>query len=300
MPSPSQTQYGLFDTVPLATRQQEFAESVAHGQQSRAEERFKNLNYDQKQDFMCTPMRFTDYSGRTFHCSPFSYLCWAMDVDFIECFLGRASEATKRKFLRMMNDISSQGLTYTQNGAQVTGSKCWEPRPILLEARSVLDPRYIEKTQEEWQRVLHQTGAAQREVPAHVAQQYCRESLGPIKTRHPLTPNQRTLACYDFTQGINSSKVSWFPLSDEAGKRLGEDFAVSHNPAFKTDISGLGAYPGAFACSHPLVLGDVMLVNGGFDMSAFLLKTKQDILQIHCSLRETYQSTLSEASARPS
>ena len=50
---------------------------VAHGKQAEVEQLLIKLPIVQAQGVLSTPVPFTDYSGRTFHCTAYEYSYWA-------------------------------------------------------------------------------------------------------------------------------------------------------------------------------------------------------------------------------
>lgn len=147
-------------------------------------------------------------------------------------------EETKAFLLTRIDDIESNGLEYLQRG-ETHRSKHFDLTPLKQALQQYIDGYDNWNTTNNWAAMdaaWMVVGKAQRDVPAHIAQEYCR----PGRSFSP-TPQfneaelPRTLTFYNPNTG---ARDSWFPLpSPDSG--LGFDFALTHR--------GLGAGGGALA-----------------------------------------------------
>ncbi|WP_058452672.1 hypothetical protein [Legionella maceachernii] len=82
----------------------------------------------------------------------------------------------------------------------------------------------------------YEVGMAQREVPAHIAQEYCRNDLPLRKEKRSFTEFEfpRTL---DFDNWINNETELWFPL--HKNHKLGYDFAIANFPREGKEVDGM-------------------------------------------------------------
>ncbi|WP_078767312.1 hypothetical protein [Legionella maceachernii] len=98
----------------------------------------------------------------------------------------------------------------------------------------------------------HQVGMAQREVPAHIAQEYCRTDLALTKKRS-FTELEfpRTLEFYSW---VTDSKDTWFPLHKE--KELGNDFGIFNynNAPGDRRVKRIGGWGSAKKWGDPQIL----------------------------------------------
>jgi hypothetical protein len=217
-----------------------FLERVAFGEQERAERLFTQVyqgNVEKIQVALCCQRRFTDYSGRTFHCSAYEYAYWAKDTHMCRMLERYMNDATKTTMLERIDKMESivletgqpMGLSYQQNGAEHRSAH-FNFAPLIRALQGYINcfeesaARFtsnLEPLKAAWIMV----GKAQRDVPAHVAQEYCRrdrcfDPLPSFNVDQEILP--RVLAFYNWDTGRDDS---WFPLGlAEVG--LGFDFAI--------------------------------------------------------------------------
>lgn len=204
-----------------------FLQDIAQGKQTEAENRLKLMQDSNIQEFLQTPTVFTDYSGRTFNCTAYEYAYWAKDVHMCHMLERYMSDATKESTLaRIKNMEQSKGLTYEQNGQQFLSMHfSLEPLIKALETYKKAFEDYKQNRQSEelklkkdeaWQAI----GRAQRDVPAHVAQEYCRKDRNFVINDQSFKEESfpRTLV-------ISGSTNSWFPLSNDPNTGLGIDYS---------------------------------------------------------------------------
>jgi hypothetical protein len=198
---------------------------VAKGKQEEAKTLLEAA--PDKQALLRKVAKFTDYSGRTFECTAYEYAYWAKDrhmLRMLESYM-KEDEETKAFLFQRVEQIEETGLTYQQHGKTVTGSKHFD-LSILINAL-----KYYVNNYDRWVEAnnLHEieaawmaVGRAQREVPAHVAHEYCRpeRSFDPLPSFNEETL-PRVLTIYNDVTNVKS----WFPLAVSASG-LGSDFAL--------------------------------------------------------------------------
>ena len=197
-----------------------FLHCVARGQQKEAEDLLKaNPNAH----FLLQAEPFTDYSGRTFNCTAYEYAYWAKDKHMCRMLEKYMDADTKAEMLKHCMAIEAVGLVYTQHDKTVTGSKHFDFVP-LIKAYDDYVKGYEKWSYDErvaaWMKVV----LAQRDVPAHVIDEYCR----PDRSFDPMP---------DFNESDlprNGTYYNWqtetyerlFPLVISSTKGLGAGFAL--------------------------------------------------------------------------
>ncbi|WP_298623877.1 hypothetical protein [uncultured Legionella sp.] len=148
-----------------------FLQHVARGKQIEAEQL---LTSDNAQLLLRTPGKFTDYSGRTFNCTAYEYAYWAKDshmCHMLETYMKLDTKEIVSE--RMMSQ--PDGLSYSQNNTVCQSAHFdFTPLKTALQQYSegVKSWRSTKNTtamKAAWMNV----GLAQRNVPAHIAQEYC-------------------------------------------------------------------------------------------------------------------------------
>ena len=89
----------------------------------------------------------TDYSGRTFKCTAYEYAYWAKDRHMCRMLEGSMDEKTKALMLKRCEEIEKKGLTYTQNGKEIKGSKHFDLTPLKTALKNMLMVLTIGMTQ---------------------------------------------------------------------------------------------------------------------------------------------------------
>jgi hypothetical protein len=87
---------------------------VAKGKQDEAYAILRSS--ENKQTLLRTPGKFTDYSGRAFHCRAYEYAYWAKDRHMQRMLEDRMDDETKAFMLRQIKKIERSGLAYQQHG----------------------------------------------------------------------------------------------------------------------------------------------------------------------------------------
>jgi hypothetical protein len=156
-----------------------FLQCVAFGKQDKAEELFSDIysgHPSKIQEALQYQGKFTDYSGRTFNCSAYEYAYWAKDTHMRRMLEAHMDEETKALTLARIDAIEAEGLAYQQNGS-VHRSSHFDLTPLKEAYQRYLHGFFA------WFRARNYAafyaawlaiGMAQRDVPAHVAQEYCR------------------------------------------------------------------------------------------------------------------------------
>ncbi len=220
----SKKMYYFFRSIYLANK---FLERVAHGEQDKAEELLKDVyqgNVKKIQQALLYQGKFTDYSGRTFHCSAYEYAYWAKDTHMCRMLERYMDDYTKATMLARVTKIEETGLSYTQDGVAYC-THHFDLEPLIQALQSYVDnydalvaAHNITAIKAAWMKV----GLAQRDVPAHVAQEYCRpdRSFVPRPEFNDATlPRELTIH-----KSFTKLSVSWFPLA-ASNSGLGFNFS---------------------------------------------------------------------------
>ena len=237
-----------------------FLQCVAYGQQEEAEAYLK-----QDPDFALELLKtdkipFTDGSGRTFTCTAYEYAYWARDSHMqrmLEKYI-RTNEETREFLLKRVNTIEEpvlppspslfeqpkpRGLRYTTKDQE---GNIIEHRQAHFSLKPLIDAleHYVTefsnksyKTEADWQVLnddiwIKEVGGAQRNLPAHIAQEYCH----PDRSFHDVTKNKellhadnpknlkRQLKLFNFKVASNNR---WFsPEASLNDSGLGFSFAI--------------------------------------------------------------------------
>lgn len=210
----------------LNKKAHDMSTDVAHGKQTEVEQLLIKLPIVQAQKVLLTPVPFTDYSGRTFNCTAYEYAYWAKDTHMCRMLEQQMDADTKTAMLKRCEAIENDGLMYKQHGVEVKGSKHFDFEPLITALTN-----YVQGYNN-WSHTSNYTaikaawmavGLAQREVPVHVINEYCRpdRSFDPRPEFDELTL-PRVLTYYDYS--ADGTKAV-FPLG-VASPGLGVDFAL--------------------------------------------------------------------------
>lgn len=216
----------------LTFQMRQFLHDVAKGKQDEAEALLTAVPAN-TQTLLRTPGTFTDYSGRTFKCTAYEYAYWAKDTHMCRMLEHHMDEDTKTHLLARIDEIECIdaaigkpiGLTYQQQG-ETHCSAHFDFTPLKQALQQYVDgyDGWVAASnraamEDAWLNI----GKAQRGVPAHVAQEYCRpdRSFVPRPEFNEVTL-PRILIFYNWnTKGDDS----WFPLT-ASNSGLGFDFAL--------------------------------------------------------------------------
>ncbi|KTD40950.1 hypothetical protein [Legionella parisiensis] len=210
-----------------------FLHCVARGEQEEAERLLnipvqKNGNYE---NLLLAQETFTDYSDRTFVCTAYEYAYWAKDRHMCRMLEQYMDKDTKSELLKRCKAIEKDGLKYSQQITPVDGApyvmqyctKHFDFTPLKTALEQYIQG-FAHWSWDERKKAWMAVGVAQRDLPVHVINEYCR----PDRTFYPLPlfdedKLPRVITYYD--HHIRGD-VSLYPLviSDSSG--LGVDFAL--------------------------------------------------------------------------
>lgn len=204
----------------------QFLEYVAKGKQEKAAA-LLTATPGNTQTLLRTRGVFMDYSGRAFKCTAYEYAYWAKDTHMCRMLEAHMDEETNGAIAERIDEMeridvdtgNPVGLLYVQFG-QIRRGVHFDFTPLKKAYQCYLDAYQdyldaynlsptttnLDAVRDAWWAV----GKAQRDVPAHVAQEYCRQdrSFNPRpEFNEPTLP--RVLTYYN---GANFND-SWFPLA---------------------------------------------------------------------------------------
>ena len=226
----NRSMHSVFSTSNLHAK---FIEYVAYGQQENAEKLLSQMFKGKPARIQAALLHqgtFTTYAGETFNCSAYEYAYWAKDTHMCRMLERYMDDETKSQMLTRIDAIESQGLAFQQNG-ESHRSAHFDFTP-LKEAYQRYLARYDARFAAQYRPVIDDAwwdvGKAQRNVPAHVAQEYCRpdRAFYPRPEFNEATlPRRLTFMTGGITDGITDRDDSWFPLV-ASNSGLGFDFAL--------------------------------------------------------------------------
>ena len=97
-----------------AFKVRQLLDDVAKGKQDEAQAILASS--EDKQTLFRTAGKFTDYSGRTFHCTAYEYAYWAKDTHMQRMLEGQMDDETKAVMLEKIDAMEQLGLAYQQHG----------------------------------------------------------------------------------------------------------------------------------------------------------------------------------------
>ncbi|MFC3907882.1 SidC [Legionella dresdenensis] len=235
----------------------QFLQLVAYGQQNEAENLLKKDRELAQELLIAYDIPFTDYSGRTFTCSAYEYTWWAKDSHMRFMLERYMNDDTKKTLLKRVQYIEElidsdtffkrpRGLVYTQQAKEYRSAH-FDLTPLKNALRTYIEAyeQSPKRTKEDWEAldaVWIQVNLPQREVPAHIAQEYCH----PARSFDDVAKNpalldasnpanlERTLKFYNCNTGFFHE---WFtPQQVPEGSGLGSSFAIMR----ATRASGAG------------------------------------------------------------
>ena len=187
---------------------------------------------DHTQTLLRTPGIFTDYSGRTFNCTAYEYAYWAKDTHMCRMLESHMDIDTKAIVLERIDAIEATGLSFQQNG-EAHQSPHFDLTPLKTALQDYVNGFDAWNATSNWaamEAAWMVLGKAQRDVPTHIAEEYCRpdRSFFPVpsfnvdKEDIPKETLPRVLRCYNHN---TRAYDSWFPLrASHSGP--GFDFAL--------------------------------------------------------------------------
>ncbi|MGX6643226.1 hypothetical protein [Legionella pneumophila] len=233
---------GQFERLPEAAKNacrthpsfqsRQFLHDVAKGKQDEAKA-LLTATPTNTQTLLRTPGMFTDYSGRTFNCTAYEYAYWAKDTHMrrmLERLMDSDTKALMCERIEQIEHIDTAtgkpvGLVYQQHGSEHR-SVHFDITPLRTALQEYVNGFNAWETARKWDAIIAAwmvVGKAQRNVPAHVAHEYCRKD----RSFDPTPPfNEenlpRTLAFYNWNTNRDDS---WYPLV-ASNSGLGFDFAL--------------------------------------------------------------------------
>ena len=218
----SKTTQGLFQPHRLQMMLNKLLLQVMHGEQDKAEKILK-----------CNPKLLemtgeaTDYSGRTFNCTAYEYAYWAKDTHMCRMLERHMDENTKAAMLVKVTAIDTVGLTYEQHGHVVEHSTHFDMTPLKTALQNYVngfDAWDTANNYDAMRAAWMQVGLAQRDLPVHVVNEYCRpdRSFAPLPAFNE-DKLPRVLTYYNLN---SDSDVPLFPLVVSGSSGLGVNFAL--------------------------------------------------------------------------
>ena len=238
-----------------------FLQHVAYGEQNEAEALLQQDPESAQTLLMAYDIPFTDYSGRTFNCTAYEYAYWAKDTHMqrmLEKYI-RVNEETRLLILQRVQDIEKpvvpaaalslffqplskpNGLHYTtedHQGQTINHQDVgFDLTPLINALKHYTDEYKKTKTDPDWQVLdriwIEEVGRAQREVPAHIAHEYCHpdRDFDEINKNNELlnasNPDNltRLLRFYNYDTGTYDVWFSPGSYSEDSG--LGFSFGIS-------------------------------------------------------------------------
>jgi hypothetical protein len=192
---------------------------VATGEQNKVEKLFKKTS----PELMLKKTTFTDYSGRTFNCTAYEYAYWAKDTHMCRMLEKYMDADTKYQILQCIDAIEEHGLKYIQHGNEYC-TKHFDLTPLIDALKEYVAgyknwdaTNNYDAMRAAWMKV----GRAQRDVPVHVINEYCRpdRSFDPMpKFNEDELP--RVVSFYNYNT-LNTGAVFPLDLSNSSGLARG-------------------------------------------------------------------------------
>jgi hypothetical protein len=180
------------------------------------------------QVLLTTPGTFTDYSGRTFNCTAYEYAYWAKDTHMCRMLERYMNDETKAKTVLRIKKIESQdaatnepvGLSYLQNGSTHHSAHF-----DLSELKSALQAYLLRyNSWAEKKAACLKIGMAQRDLPVHVINEYCRKDRSFFPC--PEFKEDRLPRELLFSYWKTATNKMLFPLVLSTSSGLGLDFSL--------------------------------------------------------------------------
>ena len=211
----------------LNKKAHELSTDVARGKQAEVKQLLIKLPIVKAQELLLTPVPFTDYSGRTFNCTAYEYAYWAKDTHMCRMLEQQMDADTKTSMLKRCEAIEKDGLTYKQHGVEVKGSQHFDFTPLKTALNNYVQGYnnwFITGNYKAMNEAWMAVGLAQRDVPVHVINEYCRpdRSFDPTPEFEESTL-PRELTYYEY-RALENRAVFPLVVSDSSG--LGVDFAL--------------------------------------------------------------------------
>ncbi len=206
-----------------------FLECVAYGQQYKAEKLLSQVFLGKPERIQAALLHrgtFATYAGETFNCRAYEYAYWAKDTHMCRMLERYMDDETKAQMLTRIDAIEAHGLTFQQNDEEHRSAH-FDFTPLKEAYQRYLsgyDAWWVGNEEVAMDAAWLDVGKAQRNVPAHVAQEYCRpdRSFRPVPEFNEATLS-RVLTFWNCATGRDDS---WFPLA-APNSGLGFSFALA-------------------------------------------------------------------------
>ena len=229
-----------------------FLTCTARGKQEDAKN-FLTNNLERIQEWLLSPGKFTDYSGRTFNCTAYEYAYWAKDTHMCRMLEQQMDPQTKEAMGVRIDSLEQNGLTYEQRGNVIEHSKHFDFTPLKTAMH-----HYVTNFKPLWRKeaglgatveddhvpppkVLTtawlEVGRQQQELPVHVINEYCRKdgSFNTAEFNEEELPRDVI-----FRNKNNYNMESFFPLDFSSSSIPGVHFALRPNAGLGENIIGPG------------------------------------------------------------
>lgn len=250
----------------------QFLQHVAYGQQDEAETLLQKDPQLAQELLQADNIPFTDYSGHTFTCTAYEYAWWAKDSHMqrmLEKYI-RQDEETRQFILKRVQAIEElkplppsanllaqpepRGLHYTTKDKQGNTIDHWETHFDLTPLKEALK-HYVDEykkrpnqSEADWEILdkiwVEEVGRAQRDVPAHIAQEYCH----PERSFYDVTEKKSLLDATNpsnlkrqlkFYNCVTDQYDLWFtPGSYSVDSGLGFSFGIMRRRAPLAAVGG--------------------------------------------------------------
>lgn len=254
--------HSLFQADRFAIMAPKLLRHVARGEE-RMVERLFNISLANI-SCLLIPGNVQDHAGRVFfNITPFQYAIWALDWHMCKLMLNylskansagcREAEVVRLALLCQFNEVTTNGVNYMFNGIAVEGEHHFDFQPLISALRTLVlrskqqggdmigqglyptrVPGFIggghlmplpylssDRGSRDWCTIV---GSAQKNVPAHVAQKYCKRAIWFFAKLLERTKPPRSIEFYNV---LTDKRESWWP-AEPLSKTLGVDFAICH------------------------------------------------------------------------
>jgi hypothetical protein len=189
----------------------------------------KGAEWPQYPDLLLQRGNVTDYSGRTFkNITAYEYAYWAMDTHMCRMLERHMDEATKTEILARCEVIERDGLTYKQDSL-VKNEKHFNFKPLITAYTQYLEiyptwiiPGNYDAVEAAWMAV----GMAQRALPVHVMNEYCRPDRSFSPTPSFQVNGDDLPRSLRYINYILNGSLNIYPLTLSNFSNLGVNFAL--------------------------------------------------------------------------
>lgn len=243
----SKKMHGLFQSERLGKLEADLLLNVVYGNEEDAE---KLVQINPK--LLLKPCKVTDFSGRTFNCTAYEYAYWAKDTHMCKMLESYMDPDTKAEMLTRCKIIEQEGLTFTQH-KNTSRSKHFDLTRLKEALKKYIEAYKTGAITQNWDpvdRAWMEVGMAQRDLPAHVVQEYC----NPDRSFHPLPKFNERILPREFTYHNPNlhANEEWFPLKGTESRCLGIDFALMRGSTKGGAMEGRNRQGIFFFCSIDL------------------------------------------------